>query len=136
MVRLIVGKKGTGKTKTLLDSVNAAINAEHGNIVFIHLGNRHGYHLSHTVRVIDAGEYDISTYREFISFINGAISQNYDITHIFIDGLLKIVKGDLEGLPAFVNQLKSLCKDHGIKFTVTVSADKSELSEEVYDCLA
>ena len=84
------------KAKMMLDSVNSAVNSEHGNIVFINSGDRHVYQLNYAVRLIDASEYAIKTYREFICFLNGALSQNYDITHIFIDSLLKVVDDNID----------------------------------------
>ncbi|MBE7038113.1 MAG: twitching motility protein PilT [Ruminococcaceae bacterium] len=132
MVNLIVGRKGTGKTKLMLDSVNSAVNSEHGNIVFINSGDRHVYQLNYAVRLIDASEYAIKTYREFICFLNGALSQNYDITHIFIDSLLKVVDDNIENLSGFIDEIDKIGNEKNIKFTITISADKSELPENVY----
>lgn len=132
MVNLIVGKKGTGKTKTMLDKVNEAINTAHGNIVFINSGDRHTLQLNYAIRLIDSSEYAIKTYREFICFLNGALSQNYDITHIFVDSLFKVVNDEKEKLGEFIDEIDKIAKDKNINFTITVSADKSELPEAVY----
>ena len=132
MVNLIVGKKGTGKTKMMLDRVNEAINTAHGNIVFINSGDRHKLQLNYAIRLIDSSEYAIKTYREFICFLNGALSQNYDITHIFVDSLFKVVDDDIKRLDEFVDELDKIAKDKNINFTITISADKSELPEKVY----
>ncbi|MBC8596579.1 twitching motility protein PilT [Qingrenia yutianensis] len=132
MVNLIVGKKGTGKTKMMLDRVNEAIDTAHGNVVFINSGDRHVYQLNYAVRLIDAAEYAIKTYNEFICFINGALSQNYDITHIFVDSLFKVVDDDIKGLDGFIEKIDKIAKDKNINFTITVSAAKSELPEKVY----
>ena len=94
MVNLIVGKKGTGKTKTMLDSVNSAVNSEHGNIVFINSGDRHVYQL--------------------------------------IDSLLKVVDDNIDNLSDFVEEINKIGDEKKIKFTITISADKSELPESVY----
>lgn len=136
MINLIVGKKGTGKTKMMLDSVNSAVNSEHGNIVFINSGDRHVYQLNYAVRLIDSSEYSIKTYREFICFLNGALSQNYDITHIFIDSLFKVVNDDIENLKDFIDKIDKIATEKNINFTITISADKSELPEDVYKFIA
>jgi len=87
MVKLIVGKKGTGKTKALIDGINESINTEHGDIVFICNGDRHILDVNHSIRLIDVKDFDTEDFRVFKSFINGILSQNYDITSIFIDSL-------------------------------------------------
>lgn len=131
MVKLIVGKKGSGKTKAMLDSVNNAVDVEHGNVVFIARENRHMFDINHGARLVDVAEGGMADFNEFKGFIKGIMSQNYDITHIFIDSLLKIV-ASTDGLACFVKTLDDICKDGDIKFTITVSADKSELPEEIY----
>ena len=91
MVKLIIGKKGSGKTKTLINDVHDAVNVENGNIIFICNGDRHVLDLNHSVRLIDVAEFDTSDFRVFKSFINGVLSQNYDITSVFIDSLLALL---------------------------------------------
>jgi len=131
MVKLIVGKKGSGKTKAMLESVNSAVDIEHGNVVFIARENRHMFDINHGARLVDVAEGGIADFSEFRGFIKGIMSQNYDITHIFIDSILKIV-ADGDGLDNFINTLDGICKDNNIKFTITISADKSELPEGIY----
>lgn len=136
MVKLIIGKKGSGKTKALIDDVHDSVNIEHGNIVFICNGDRHVLDLNHSVRLIDVAEFDTADYRVFKSFINGILSQNYDITSVFIDSLFKIVPDDLDNLTAFVDDLEAISQDRNIKFTVCISADKEELPEGIYKYIA
>lgn len=136
MVNLIVGKKGSGKTKAMLDNVALALNNENGDIVFINHGDRHIYHLNHSIRLIDIEEFGINTFSEFKSFINGALSQNYDISHIFIDSLFKVVPEGHDGLAEFVNELGKISDEYAVDFTITISADKSELPESVYEYIA
>ena len=131
MVKLIVGKKGSGKTKAMLESVNNAVDVEHGNVVFIARENRHMFDINHGARLVDVAEGGMADFSEFKGFIKGIMSQNYDITHIFIDSVLKIVASE-EGLGCFVKTLDDICKDNDIKFTITISADKAELPEEIY----
>lgn len=132
MVQLIVGKKGSGKTKAMLDSVNNAVDIEHGNVVFIARENRHMFDVKNGVRLVDVAEGGMANFAEFRGFIKGIMSQNYDITHIYIDSMLKIVDGDIENVANFVDTLDAICKDNDIKFTISISADKSELPEQVY----
>ena len=136
MVKLIVGKKGTGKTKILLDTVDKAVENAHGNIVFIGANFDHVHNLDREVRLINAKEYDIVTYREFICFLKGATSQNYDITHIFIDGVFKIIDSKLEGLEEFIDGIKGIADASNIEFTISLSADASELPESLKDLIA
>ncbi len=135
MVKLIVGKKGSGKTKAMLESVNNAVDIEHGNVVFIARENRHMFDVKNGVRLVDVAEGGIACFCEFKGFIKGIMSQNYDITHIYIDSMLKIVN-DAEGIVDFVNTLDELCKANDIKFTISISADKSELPAEIHGYIA
>ncbi len=132
MVKLIVGKKGTGKTKALIDGIHDSINSEHGDIVFICNGDRHILDINHSIRLIDVTEFDTDDFRVFKSFINGVLSQNYDITSIFIDSLFKIVADDFDNLTCFINDLDAISEKNNIKFTICISADKSELPEGIY----
>ena len=136
MIKLIIGKKGSGKTKELINDVHNSINVENGNIVFICNGDRHVLDLNHSVRLIDVAEFDTADFRVFKSFINGILSQNYDITSVFIDSLFKIVPDDAENLANFINDLEVISDDTGIKFTICISADKSELPEAIYKYIA
>ena len=132
MVKLIVGKKGSGKTKAMLDSVNRAVEIEHGNVVFIARENRHMFDVKNGVRLVDVAEGGMANFAEFRGFIKGIMSQNYDITHIYIDSMLKIVDGDAENAANFVVTLDAICKDNDIKFTISISADKAELPEQIH----
>ncbi len=136
MIKLIIGKKGSGKTKQLIDDVHTAINVENGNIVFICNGDRHVLDLNHSVRLIDVAGIDTADYRVFKSFINGILSQNYDITSVFIDSLFKIVPDDLNNLEGFINDLEAISSETNVKFTICISADKSELPEAIYKYIA
>ena len=132
MVKLIVGKKGTGKTKQLLDNIKVAVEKDNGSVIFINASDGRMYGVDLSVRLINAKEYTINNYNEFLCFISGASSQNYDITNIFIDGLFKIVGEDLGGLVGFVEGLTKISDKSGIDFTITVSADKQNIPEELY----
>jgi len=125
MVELLIGKKGTGKTKHLIESVNNALTVARGNVVFI--GSKissNMYDISSKVRMADTADFDIKTYNEFLGFICGIVSRDYDITNIFIDGIFKIVGSDnLDGFEEFLNRLEDLGNKFGISFVMSVSID-------------
>ncbi len=125
MVELIIGKKGTGKTKHLIESVNAAVNVAKGNVVFVSKENsRNMYDITTKVRMAETAEFDIESYSEFLGFICGIVSGNFDITNIFVDGIFKIVGTDeLEGFEEFLARLDAMSAKFNISFVITVSID-------------
>ena len=95
MVELLSGKKGTGKTKQLIENVNNSVSVAKGNVVFVSNDtSRNMYDINSKVRMADTSEFDIKTYSEFLGFICGIVSGNFDITNIFVDGIFKIVGTD------------------------------------------
>ena len=92
MVQLIVGKKGKGKTKQLLDKVNGVIKTAEGNIVYLDKSTKHMYELNNKVRLIDVSAYPLNNSDEFIGFINGIISQDHDLQEMYLDSFLKIAQ--------------------------------------------
>ncbi len=131
MVKVIIGEKGTGKTAKLIDAVNAAEAASNGNIVFINKGDRHIFDLTHRVRIVDTDEYSIVGYDEFYGFICGILSQNYDISNIFIDSITKIVNKDLTALSACLDRLNAISEKTNTEIMVIVSMKESEASEGI-----
>lgn len=134
MIKLIIGKKGSGKTKLLIDKVNAAAKDTTGNVVCIEMGMKHTLDIDHNVRLIDADEYAIDCYDAFYGFVNGILAANYDTKEIFIDGILRIgsINGakDFDGFGALLEKLyKQLPADVTLLFTV--SADQTELPGSV-----
>lgn len=132
MIKLIVGKKGSGKTKAMLDAISAAVEQENGDVIFICHNKRHMLEVKHSARMVDVSDADTETYRLFKSFIDGILSQNYDITHIFIDSLFKVVPDDKNGLTDFIKSLDKLSESSDTRFTICISADKTELPEEIH----
>ena len=119
MVRVIMGKKGSGKTKQMIDLINAAVGTEHGNVVCIERNRALTYNIDYNIRLVEASDYDIQSFEFLRGMISGLYAGNYDITHIFIDSLCRVVPcdGDPES------------EKNNIKFTVTISAD-AELAHE------
>ena len=95
MIRVIVGKKGSGKTKQVIEMINSAVDTEHGNVVCIEKGEKLMLDISHKIRLVEASDYDIADYTAMKGFISGLYAGNYDITHIFIDSLTKIIGAEV-----------------------------------------
>ena len=132
MVRLIMGVKGSGKTKQLIELINAAAKDEAGNVVCIEPKRDMSYNIHYNIRLIDAQEYDLHSYEMFRGFISGLYAGNYDISQVFIDNLCKTVGSDVDGeTEKFLNWLDAFGEKNGIKFTVTISADSSLASDGV-----
>ena len=132
MIKVIMGVKGTGKTKQMIDMINAAVNNEHGNVVCIEKGRKLTYDISYHIRLVEAEQYNLSTFEVMRGFISGLYAGNFDITHIFIDSLCKIVPSDCgPELDKFLAWLDGFAERNNIKFTISISADESVASEDV-----
>ena len=133
MVRVIMGVKGTGKTKQMIELINTAVQNEHGNVVCIERGPKLTYDINYKIRLVEASNYDMKDYEFLRGFISGLYAGNYDITHIFIDSLTKIVPSEASDMAVenFLDWLNDFGEDNNIKFTVTISADASLATEGV-----
>ena len=119
-----MGLKGSGKTKQLLDLVHRAIDEEQGDVVCIEKGAKLKYDIPYKVRLIEASEYEFDGYGFLKGFISGLYSANYDITHIFIDSVLRIIgEGVDERADEFFDWCEVFSNRENVKFTITVSAD-------------
>ena len=126
MVRLIMGVKGSGKTKQLIELINNAAKDEPGNVVCIEANRTMTYDIHYHIRLIDAQEYNLDSYELFRGFISGLYAGNYDISQIFIDSLCKIVPSDISPeVEKFLDWLENFSEKHNIKFVVTISADQA-----------
>ena len=132
MVKVIMGVKGSGKTKQLIEAINRAVDTETGNIVCIEKKDNLRFDISHRVRLIEANEYKIDSFDFLKAFICGLHAGNFDITHIFIDGVYKIaVSKSLEEAEAFLNWCESFGGENSIDFTVTLSEDVANASDNL-----
>ncbi len=129
MINLITGKKGTGKTKVLVERIHEALEVATGSVVCIERGMKLTYDIPHKVRLVDAEEYGISSFDAFYGFVTGMLAGNYDIQHVFVDGILKMGGRDYEALGAMLDKLAIVAKD--VKITFTVSEDADNLPEKV-----
>ena len=133
MVRVIMGVKGTGKTKQMIELSNSAVHSENGNVVCIERGPKLTYDIHYKIRLVEASQYDMSSYDFLKGFISGLYAGNYDITHVFIDSLTKIVGVDMTDRTTeeFLDWLNGFSEKNNIKFTVTISADASLATEGI-----
>ena len=132
MVNIIMGLKGSGKTKKLVDLVRQAVNEETGDVVVIERERKLTYDIPYQARLIDAGNYDIGSYEFLKGLICGVHAGNYDITHFFIDNFYKLVNDkSVPALEAFLDWLNKFSEQEKISFIISVSADPATVSDAV-----
>lgn len=130
MIKLITGKKGTGKTKILIDMINDSVSTTNGCLVCIEKGETLRSSISYKVRWCGVEQFNISGYDAFYGFLAGMLAGNYDIKEIFVDGIIKIGGADLNELGVMLDKLQTLAgSDTTIVFTI--SADNAELPASV-----
>ena len=130
MVRLIMGGKGEGKTKQLMALMQEAAETATGNMVCIEEARNMSFSLRHQTRMVDAGEYQLDNFEAMRGFISGLYAGNYDISHIFIDDLQKIVKGtDIPQLERFLLWLDKFTSIRNIKCVITISGDRENATD-------
>ena len=130
MVKVIMGIKGSGKTKQLIEMVKTAIEAEAGDVVVLEKDQKLTYDIPYKARLIFANQFDFGSYEFFKGFISGLRAGNYDITHVFIDSLYKMVDTQ-DGVEDFLAWLEKYSEAEGIKFTITISADVAEATDGI-----
>lgn len=133
MIKLIIGNKGSGKTKRLITAVNEAAEKSDGNVVCVEQGPTLTYNVSHKVRLVDTDVYNISGYDMFYGLLSGICAGNYDLTDIFVDATLRIGNRDYNELAAFFEKVLSLSKEANTVFTFTVSCDESALPSSILE---
>ena len=123
MIQAVVGGKGTGKTKTLVNMANKALDETKGEIVFISGEKRRMFELNHRIRLVKLREFDIKDLKMSYGFLNGLVAQNYDIERIYIDGLLEFIKEDITSFADFLSDVDSISKKFNIRFIITMNGD-------------
>ena len=130
MVKVIMGQKGSGKTKQLIDYVNQAISSEDGNVVCVERGTKLTYDINHRARLIDISDFPVSNYDMLKGFICGMYAGNYDITKVFLDSLYKIANSDdICAATEFIVWLNDIATTNNIKFYVTISDDVTKAND-------
>ena len=129
MVQLIVGNKGKGKTKHLLDKVNTEVKNVSGNIVYLDKSTKHMYELNNKIRLINVADYMITNCDEFVGFICGIISQDHDLQQMYFDSFLKLACLEDGDVDATLKKLEKLSEAYKVDFVISISKDESELPE-------
>ena len=129
MIHVIMGLKGSGKTKKLVDSIHAALETAHGDVVCIEYGKKLTYDVNYRVRLVDSEEYGISTPDMLKGFLSGLHAGNFDITHVYIDNLYKTIGADRAAGEAFVAWCAKFAADNNMEITMTISDDPAAASE-------
>ena len=131
MIHLIMGLKGSGKTKKLIDAINTAVNEAHGDVVCIEYGKKLTYDVTYKVRLVDSQEYGIRSAEMLKGFLSGLHAGNFDITNVFIDNLYKTIGKDVAVAEEFIAWCAKFAADNNMEITITISEDPAEASEEM-----
>ena len=127
MIQVIAGKKGSGKTKRIIDMANKASQESKHDIVFIDDDNRYMFDLRHQVRFVNAGEYSLTSDQMFMGFLAGAVAQNFDVGLILIDAFKKLIKCELDTTQWLFDRLEALSEKHSVDFVISISEDPANL---------
>ena len=129
MVQLIVGVKGKGKTKVLLDKVNAQIQTVEGNIVYLDKSTKHMYELNNKIRLIDVSDYMLDSADAFLGFVLGIISQDHDLQQMYLDSFLKIACLEGADITETIQKLEKISEKFKVDFTISASLEEDEIPE-------
>ena len=129
MIHVIMGLKGSGKTKKLIDGINAAVAQASGDVVCIEYGKKLTYDVTYKVRLVDSQEYGIKSVDMLEGFLSGMHAGNFDITHVFIDNLYKTIGADLASAEDFITWAAKFAADNNMEITVALSEDPANASE-------
>ena len=129
MIHVIMGLKGSGKTKKLLDAIHDAVAEAHGDVVCIEYGKKLTYDVTYKVRLVDSKEYGIKSPEMLKGFLSGLHAGNFDITHVFIDNLYKTIGNDVAAAEDFVAWCAKFAADNSMEITMTISEDPANVSE-------
>ena len=131
MIHIIMGLKGSGKTKKMIDSIKEAVSSAHGDVVCVEFGQKLTYDLPHKVRLVDSKEYGINNVDMLKGLLSGLHAGNYDITNVYIDNLYKTIGNDRAVGEEFLLWCAKFAEANLMEITVTVSDDPAQASEEV-----
>lgn len=136
MITIVYGKKGSGKTKRMIDMANAAALSSDGNVYFLNADNSYMYELKHQVRFINTSEYKIVGAYLLLGFLNGLAASNFDLKHLYIDGFLKHLDRPLTDLTDFFTKLEAFSQQQGVDITLSVSGEKADIPEYLHKYIA
>ena len=129
MVEIIVGVKGKGKTKRLLEMANEAVNDAKGTVVYLDKSAKHMYELSNKIRLINVNDFDIMSSDGFTGFVSGIISQDHDLETMFLDSFLKLANLEGGDITPVIDALEKIGEKYNVKFVLSVSMDAADLPE-------
>lgn len=130
MIKIFAGLKGSGKTKHLIEMVNAAASTSNGNVICIEKGDKLIHEITHKARLVDVDAYGIDTWKKLYGFICGTLAANYDVTDIFIDSIYKIApEAKIEGFVTFVQLLTPILEKNNINLVMTASTEVEHIPE-------
>ena len=139
MVKFLAGFKGEGKTRTIINMANDHAKVTDGHLVFIDDDKRHIFDLHRDIRFVESGKGVLATYREFIGFVLGILSQNSDIKHIYVDGLSNILPAfevENERLVKLLKRLTEISNEYHVELTISIHCDRESLPDEIKAVLA
>ena len=131
MLKLIIGVKGTGKTKVLIDMVNSALAATMGDVVCIEKGAQLRFDIKPAVRLVDTEEYLINDASSLYGFIAGMLASNHDVTDLFVDGTLRICNRDMAAFEELLTKLDTLLEKNDVNVSMTVSMPAEEVTDTI-----
>ncbi|MCR5790813.1 MAG: twitching motility protein PilT [Lachnospiraceae bacterium] len=130
MIQLIVGDKGKGKTKYLLENVNNAVSTTTGNIVYLDKNSKHMYELKNKIRLINVSEYPLESTEEFMGFVCGIVSQDHDLAQMYFDSFLDIgYVADHNAVEPLIKKLEKISNQFTVDFVISMSMNEAELSD-------
>ncbi len=136
MLKIFAGLKGSGKTKNLIDMVNAAQSTTKGNVVCIEYGTKLIHEINNSTRLINIATYGVDDWEKLYGFVCGVLASNYDLTDLFIDSALKICKDDIEGFKVFAQKVTPMLESQNVSFTMTASVEIDKIPAELKPYLA
>ena len=131
MIQLIVGNKGKGKTKQLLDKVNAEVLTANGNIVYLDKSTKHMFELNNKVRLIDVSEFPIDNCDQFVGFVLGIISQDHDLEQVYFDNFFDLAKVDENGVVDALSKFENIGNKYNINLVMSISMDEKDVPESM-----
>ncbi len=131
MIQLIVGNKGKGKTKQLLEKVNAEVLTSNGNIVYLDKSTKHMFELNNKVRLIDVSEFPIDNCDQFVGFLLGIVSQDHDLEQVYFDSFLELAKVDANNVEDALSKFENISKKYNINFVMSISMDEKDIPESM-----
>ena len=140
MIQFIIGEKGKGKTKVLLEKANREVKEATGNVVYLDKSTQHMFELNNRIRLIDVTNFPLTDADEFIGFICGIISQDHDLEKVYLDSFLKIAKlgdsgADVSAVIQVLKQLSSIGAQFSVDFIISISLTKDQLPEEYHEMI-